>query len=82
MPIAKEESDLLTLRKYACSGSEKFFIGTDSAPHEIQFKENENYIMEFVLPKKLTPIAFIRLTESASSLAILFLRSGTPQVEG
>ena len=39
MPIVKEESDLLALRSYACSGNEKFFIGTDSAPHEIQFKE-------------------------------------------
>ena len=27
----------------ACSGNSKFFIGTDSAPHEIQYKEvNEN----------------------------------------
>tara|TARA_Y100000590_G_scaffold397469_1_gene479045 strand:- start:1508 stop:2317 length:810 start_codon:yes stop_codon:yes gene_type:complete len=44
MPVAKEESDLLALRKYACSGNEKFFIGTDSAPHEIKFKENTNNV--------------------------------------
>ena len=41
MPIVKEESDLLALRNYACSGNEKFFIGTDSAPHDIKYKENK-----------------------------------------
>ena len=41
MPIVKEKEDLLSLRKYACSGNKKFFIGTDSAPHEIQYKEEE-----------------------------------------
>ena len=40
MPIVKDEEDLLALRKYACSGNSKFFIGTDSAPHEIKHKEN------------------------------------------
>ena len=44
MPIVKEEEDLLALRKCACSGSEKFFIGTDSAPHKIQHKENTKNI--------------------------------------
>ena len=44
MPIVKEEEDLLALRKHACSGNDKFFIGTDSAPHEIQHKQNTKYI--------------------------------------
>ena len=38
MPVVKDENDLLALRKYACSGNKKFFIGTDSAPHHIDFK--------------------------------------------
>ncbi len=38
MPVVKEESDLIALRKYAISGSAKFFLGTDSAPHHIDFK--------------------------------------------
>tara|TARA_Y100000590_G_C15692069_1_gene1003773 strand:+ start:607 stop:1644 length:1038 start_codon:yes stop_codon:yes gene_type:complete len=38
MPVVKNESDLLALRKYACSGNEKFFLGTDSAPHLIEDK--------------------------------------------
>ena len=44
MPVVKEEEDLLSLRKYACSGNRKFFIGTDSAPHEIQHKERTEKI--------------------------------------
>ena len=38
MPIVKEQKDLIALRKYACSGNEKFFLGTDSAPHEVRYK--------------------------------------------
>ena len=38
MPVVKSEQDLLALRKYACSGNSKFFIGTDSAPHHIDTK--------------------------------------------
>jgi dihydroorotase len=38
MPVVKDEKDLLSLRQYACSGNKKFFIGTDSAPHHINFK--------------------------------------------
>ena len=36
MPIVKDEKDLIALRKYACSGNSKFFLGTDSAPHHIK----------------------------------------------
>ena len=38
MPIVKNEEDLIALRKYACSGNSNFFLGTDSAPHEIIYK--------------------------------------------
>ena len=38
MPIVKDEKDLIALRKYACSGNSKFFLGTDSAPHHIKNK--------------------------------------------
>ena len=37
-PVVKNESDLISLRKYACSGNVKFFLGTDSAPHHIDLK--------------------------------------------
>ncbi len=40
LPIAKRETHRLALRKAATSGSAKFFLGTDSAPHDITRKEN------------------------------------------
>lgn len=39
LPIAKREVHRLALRAAAISGSEKFFLGTDSAPHAIENKE-------------------------------------------
>ncbi len=40
LPIAKREVHRLALRKAATSGSEKFFLGTDTAPHTIGAKES------------------------------------------
>ena len=39
LPIAKRELHRLALRKAAISGSPKFFLGTDSAPHAVERKE-------------------------------------------
>ena len=38
MPVVKNEEDLIALRNFATSGNKKFFLGTDSAPHPIEFK--------------------------------------------
>jgi dihydroorotase len=40
LPVAKREQHRLALRKAATSGSAKFFLGTDSAPHSKLAKEN------------------------------------------
>src|SRR4029077_9718033 len=40
LPVAKRESHRLAVRRAATSGSAKFFLGTDSAPHAIQAKES------------------------------------------
>ncbi|WP_427965804.1 dihydroorotase [Altererythrobacter sp.] len=40
LPVAKREQHRLALRKAATSGSEKFFLGTDSAPHTREAKES------------------------------------------
>ncbi len=40
LPIAKREKHRLALRKAAISGSSKFFLGTDTAPHAIGAKES------------------------------------------
>jgi dihydroorotase len=39
LPVAKREKHRLALRQAAVSGSPKFFLGTDSAPHAIGRKE-------------------------------------------
>lgn len=39
LPIAKRETHRLALRKAATSGSAKFFLGTDTAPHAVHAKE-------------------------------------------
>jgi dihydroorotase len=39
LPVAKREQHRLAVRKAATSGSPKFFLGTDSAPHAIDRKE-------------------------------------------
>ncbi len=40
LPIAKREVHRLALRAAATSGSAKFFLGTDSAPHSIDAKQS------------------------------------------
>lgn len=40
LPVAKRESHRRALRRAATSGSPKFFLGTDSAPHPAAAKEN------------------------------------------
>ncbi len=40
LPILKREDHRLALVKAATSGSSKFFLGTDSAPHAIEAKES------------------------------------------
>jgi dihydroorotase len=40
LPVAKREQHRLALRRAATSGSPKFFLGTDSAPHAVTDKES------------------------------------------
>ena len=40
LPVAKRERHRLAVRKAAVSGSPKFFLGTDSAPHGVDRKES------------------------------------------
>jgi dihydroorotase len=40
LPVAKRERHRLALRKAATSGSPRYFLGTDSAPHAVSAKEN------------------------------------------
>jgi dihydroorotase len=40
LPVAKREEHRLAIRRAATSGSAKFFLGTDSAPHAVERKES------------------------------------------
>jgi dihydroorotase len=40
LPVAKREAHRLAIRRAATSGSPKFFLGTDSAPHAVDRKES------------------------------------------
>ncbi|MEA3031650.1 MAG: dihydroorotase [Sphingomonadales bacterium] len=40
LPVAKRERHRLAVRRAATSGSAKFFLGTDSAPHPVHAKES------------------------------------------
>ena len=40
LPVAKRERHRLAVRRAATSGSPKFFLGTDSAPHAVRAKES------------------------------------------
>lgn len=40
LPVAKRERHRLAVRRAATSGSPKFFLGTDSAPHPVDAKES------------------------------------------
>jgi dihydroorotase len=40
LPVAKRERHRLALRRAATTGSERFFLGTDSAPHPVHAKES------------------------------------------
>jgi dihydroorotase len=39
LPVAKREEHRLAVRRAATSGSPRFFLGTDSAPHAVERKE-------------------------------------------
>ena len=41
LPVAKREPHRLALRRAATSGSNKFFLGSDSAPHPVADKESD-----------------------------------------
>jgi dihydroorotase len=41
LPVAKRLEHQMALRKAATSGSDKFFLGTDSAPHAVSDKEKD-----------------------------------------
>jgi dihydroorotase len=89
LPVAKRETHRLAVRRAATSGSPKFFLGTDSAPHAIEAKEaacgcagifNAPYALESYAAAFEAEGALDRLEAFASEHGPLFY--GLPLNEG
>jgi dihydroorotase len=94
LPVAKRERHRLALRRAATSGSPKFFLGTDSAPHPRGAKEsacgcagiyNAPFALESYLQVFEEEQALARFEAFASSFGPQFyglpLNSGTLELE-
>ncbi|MBI29427.1 MAG: Dihydroorotase [Alphaproteobacteria bacterium MarineAlpha5_Bin11] len=68
MPVVKNKEDLKILRKYACSGNSKFFLGTDSAPHPITDKENVDDIKPGIYSSPVAIELYASIFEEERSL--------------
>ena len=68
MPVVKEEKDLIALRKYACSGNSKFFLGTDSAPHVIEDKSQSKVIKPGIFSSPCSIELYTEIFEQENSL--------------
>ena len=68
MPVVKDESDLLALRKYACSGHSKFFLGTDSAPHHVDLKTSSAKTMPGIFSSPCSIEIYASIFDEENSL--------------
>jgi len=68
MPVVKNEKDLIALRKFACSGNKKFFLGTDSAPHDLKYKEGTNNIKAGIYTSPIAIEMYTSIFEEENSL--------------
>ena len=83
LPIAKREVHRLALRKAATSGSPKFFLGTDSAPHEVSTKETAcGCAGIFNAPHALEAYASVFDEEGALDRLEMFASENGPQFYG
>jgi dihydroorotase len=71
MPVVKNEYDLIALRKYACSGNSKFFLGTDSAPHHFHTKTTDMSSKAGIFSAICSIELYINIFEEENSLANL-----------
>ncbi len=68
MPVVKNEKDLIALRKFACSGNKKFFLGTDSAPHDLKHKEGTDNIKAGIYTSPIAIEMYASIFEEENSL--------------
>ncbi|MEO7246965.1 MAG: dihydroorotase [Novosphingobium sp.] len=83
LPVAKRERHRLALRKAATSGSPKYFVGTDSAPHAVSAKESAcGCAGIFNAPFALESYATVFEEEDALDRFELFASEHGPQFYG
>jgi dihydroorotase len=83
LPVAKREVHRQALRKAATSGSPQFFLGTDSAPHEVKTKESAcGCAGIFNAPHALEAYASVFEEESALDKLEAFASINGPQFYG
>ncbi len=68
MPVVKNEKDLLSLRKAACFNNNKFFLGTDSAPHHINDKQQNNLLKAGIFSSPCSIELYASIFEEESAL--------------
>jgi dihydroorotase len=83
LPIAKREPHRLALRRAAISGSPKFFLGTDTAPHPVKDKEMDcGCAGIFTAPAALELYAQVFAEESALDRLEAFASLNGPRFYG
>jgi dihydroorotase len=68
MPVVKNEKDLLSLRKAACFDNNKFFLGTDSAPHHINDKIQGNSLKAGIFSSPCSLELYANIFEEENAL--------------
>jgi len=83
LPVAKREPHRLALRRAATSGSPKFFLGTDTAPHPAKDKESDcGCAGIFTAPTALELYAQVFAEESALDRFEAFASLNGPRFYG
>ena len=83
LPVLKRETHRLALRKAATSGSAKYFLGTDSAPHAVHTKEAScGCAGIFTAPYALESYAAVFDEEGALNRLEAFASENGPQFYG
>lgn len=83
LPVAKRELHRLALRKAATSGDQRFFLGTDSAPHATHLKENACGCAGcFTAPNTMSLLAHVFEEENALDALEAFASRNGPAFYG
>jgi len=83
LPVAKREVHRQALRKAATSGSPRFFLGTDTAPHEVRTKESAcGCAGIFCAPHALEAYAIVFEEEGALDRLEAFASENGPRFYG